>query len=232
VRSLVLSDVHADLDALERVLEDAAGRWDRLLLLGDLVGYGDAPAAVVTRLRALDPAAAVRGNHEAMLAELRAGRRPAAAAAVVATLDAHAAALSDDDLAWLAALPERAVAPSTSDAAADGVLLVHGHPDPARPFAYLLGVPAARRAAAHLPVPLAFFGHTHVPGGFLEVDGRWRPVPARAAETEVSVPAGARALLNPGSVAAARDGGPGACYLLFDHARREATIRRLGGDFA
>jgi hypothetical protein len=82
VRSLVLADVHADLEALDRVLADAAGGWDRLLLLGDLVGYGHAPAEVVDRLRALEPAAAVRGNHEAMLAALRAGRRPRAVAPI------------------------------------------------------------------------------------------------------------------------------------------------------
>jgi predicted phosphodiesterase len=229
VRSLVLSDVHADQEALERVLDDAAGRWDRLLLLGDLIGYGGAPVAVVRRLRDLRPVAAVRGNHEAMAAELRAGRRPRAGEAIVATLQAHADALDDDDLAWLVGLPERTVAAPTVEGD-PGVALVHGHPDPARPFDYLLGVPAARRAAEYMARPITFVGHTHVPGGFLEAGGRWRPVPARTAETVVTVPPGARAFLNPGSVAAARDGGAGACYLLFDHDRREATFRRVGRD--
>lgn len=227
VRSLVLSDVHAEQGALERVLDDTAGRWDRLLLLGDLIGYGDAPVAVVRRLREVRPVAAVRGNHEAMLGELLAGRRPRAAEAIVATLKVHADALDGADLAWLLDLPERTVAAPAADGDA-GVALAHGHPDPARPFDYLLGVPAARRAAEHMARPITFVGHTHVPGGFLEVEGRWRPVPARKAETVVSVPSGARAFLNPGSVAAARDGGPGACYLLFDHDKREATFVRLG----
>lgn len=107
VRHLVLSDVHADPVALERVLEDARGRWDRLLLLGDLVGYGPDAASVVSTLRALAPAALVRGNHEAMMFEILAGRRPRAAEPVVRRLREHAATLTAADLDWLAAAPLR-----------------------------------------------------------------------------------------------------------------------------
>jgi diadenosine tetraphosphatase ApaH/serine/threonine PP2A family protein phosphatase len=224
VKSLVLADVHADADALERVLEDAAGGWDRLLLLGDLIGYGREPVQVVARLRGLGPAAAVLGNHEAMLAELLAGRRPHASRAVVEALEAHAEALDEEQLRWLVSLPLRAVAPGEAGA----VGLVHANPDPDRPFDYLLGVPSARRAARYADRPVTLFGHTHVPGGFVEQDGRWRPLAARGAEALARLPAGARAFLNPGSVAAARDGGPGACYLVLDHATGEARFRRLG----
>lgn len=236
MRSLVLADVHADAGALERVLEDAAGGWDRLLLLGDLVGYGREPVHVVARLRELAPAAAVLGNHEAMLAELLAGRRPHASRAVVEALEAHAEALDEEQLRWLVSLPLRAVAPAIApaDAPADtpgeaeAVGLVHANPDPDRPFDYLLGVPSARRAARHADRRVTLFGHTHVPGGFVEQDGRWRPLAARGVETRARLPAGARAFVNPGSVAAARDGGPGACYLIVDHASGEARFRRLG----
>lgn len=247
MRSLVLADVHADAEALERVLADAAGAWDRLLLLGDLVGYGREPVHVVTRLRELGPAAAVLGNHEAMLAELLDGRHPHASRAVVEALEAHARALDDEQLRWLVSLPLRAVAPAEATVgtaagsadvppnadggapeAAEAVGLVHANPDPERPFDYLLGVPSARRAARHADRPLTLFGHTHVPGGFVEQDGRWRPLAARGAETRARLPARARAFLNPGSVAAARDGGPGACYLILDHDSGEVRFRRLG----
>ena len=63
VRYLILSDIHANIDALEAVLT-AAGPWDRLLVLGDLVGYGAAPNAVIDRVRALDPEVVIRGNHD------------------------------------------------------------------------------------------------------------------------------------------------------------------------
>ena len=64
MRYLILSDIHANMDALERVLEHAAGRWDRAIVLGDLVGYGAQPQAVVDRVRALGPDAVIRGNHD------------------------------------------------------------------------------------------------------------------------------------------------------------------------
>ena len=65
MRYLILSDIHANIDALEAVLAAApAETWDRALVLGDLVGYGAEPNAVIERVRALDPLAAIRGNHD------------------------------------------------------------------------------------------------------------------------------------------------------------------------
>ena len=61
---LVLSDIHSNLDALEAVLAAVDGQWDRLLVLGDLVGYGGEPNGVIDRIRALNPVAVIRGNHD------------------------------------------------------------------------------------------------------------------------------------------------------------------------
>src|SRR6202158_1582068 len=64
MRYLILTDVHANLEALETCLSDAKPRgYDQTLVLGDLVGYGADPNAVVERVRALRPAAIVRGTH-------------------------------------------------------------------------------------------------------------------------------------------------------------------------
>ena len=65
MRYLVLSDIHANIDALEAVLAAASSNaWDRVMVLGDLVGYGAEPNAVVDRVRALNPVAVIRGNHD------------------------------------------------------------------------------------------------------------------------------------------------------------------------
>src|SRR5512133_2958161 len=65
MRYLILSDIHANLDALEAVLLQATQiGYDRLLVLGDLVGYGGQPNEVVDRIRALSPFAIIRGNHD------------------------------------------------------------------------------------------------------------------------------------------------------------------------
>jgi len=65
MRYLVLSDLHANLQALEAVMGAVpAGAYGRVLVLGDLVGYGAAPNEVVEMIRALDPLVAIRGNHD------------------------------------------------------------------------------------------------------------------------------------------------------------------------
>lgn len=223
MRLLVLADVHADADALDRVLDDAQGAWDELILLGDLIGYGSDPVRTVRRLRSLEPVARVRGNHESMLADLVAERPVAATRAVLDVLAAHADALDGDDLAWVLDAPERAqhrVAERTLD-------LVHGSPRPGRPFEYLLGVPAARRALPHLASDLLLFGHSHVPGGFSDAGRGPRPIAVRGRETRLDLARAERWLLNPGSVGRPRDGGPAGCYLLLDLAEGKAVLRRI-----
>ena len=65
MRYLVISDIHANLEAFETVMADAAAlKYDRLLVLGDLVGYGADPNAICERVRALAPHALIRGNHD------------------------------------------------------------------------------------------------------------------------------------------------------------------------
>ena len=65
LKYLILSDIHANVDALDAVLQAATpGSWDRVLVLGDLVGYGAEPNAVIERVLALDPMATIRGNHD------------------------------------------------------------------------------------------------------------------------------------------------------------------------
>jgi hypothetical protein len=71
MRYLILSDIHANLEALEAVLGDEPAQdHDRLIVLGDLVGYGADPNAVVERIRAANPLAIVRGNHDKVAAGL------------------------------------------------------------------------------------------------------------------------------------------------------------------
>ena len=64
VRYLLLSDMHGNIDAFEAVLADADGDWDRVIVLGDLVGYGAEPNLVIDKVRSLDPLTVIRGNHD------------------------------------------------------------------------------------------------------------------------------------------------------------------------
>src|SRR6478609_5448795 len=101
MRYLVLSDIHANLEALEAVLAEAAG-FDRALVLGDVVGYGADPNAVVDRLRGIRDATFIRGNHDKVATGLESvtGFNHLARHAIEWT----ASALTPDNRDWVAAL--------------------------------------------------------------------------------------------------------------------------------
>ena len=101
MRYLVLTDIHANLEALETCLTDAGDRrCDATLVLGDLVGYGADPNAVIARVQALQPRAIVRGNHDKVACgvEQAEGFNSVAKSAARWTLEV----LTPEHRAWLA----------------------------------------------------------------------------------------------------------------------------------
>jgi len=102
MRLLVLSDLHANLTALEAALSAAKGSWDRVVCLGDVVGYGPDPNEVTSQIREMG-AVTIRGNHDKAVADLMVTDdfNPIARAAVQWTR----AQLSNENMAWLASLP-------------------------------------------------------------------------------------------------------------------------------
>ena len=217
MRILVLSDVHANIRALDAVL-DAAGPVDGVWHLGDTVGYGPDPDAVVARLAELGTLG-VRGNHDAAALG---GRE-----IELFNVDARRAmewtkrVIGPATKAWLAALPL-----SRQEA---GVTLVHGSPrDPT--WEYITSAPVARANLAVLETTYGMFGHTHLPIAFRDERGLIETVaPMDGSTVRLD---DRRALLNPGSVGQPRDGIPTASYLVFDPERREAQWGRVGYDIA
>jgi diadenosine tetraphosphatase ApaH/serine/threonine PP2A family protein phosphatase len=228
VRLLVLSDVHANLEAAEACLE-AAPAYDLAVDLGDIVGYGASPNEVVARLRPLCRLH-VRGNHDKAAAGLTGleGFNPIAAAAAEWTRHA----LTPSHLAWLRTLPPGpAHLPEIKD-----VLWVHG--SPLGEDEYLIGMYQAVTPLLQLNCALAFFGHTHLQGGFcLEGDFCREILPGiDPGNAPVSAPfdlsSGAKYLINPGSVGQPRDGDWRAAFALFDSDRRTVTFHRVPYDLA
>jgi predicted phosphodiesterase len=217
MRVLVISDVHANIRALDAVLE-AAGEVDALWHLGDVVGYGPDPDGVVNRLRSRN-AMGVRGNHDAAavgdlgVEDFNVAAREA--------MEWTRATIAPSTRAWLEALPERATAGEYT--------LVHGSPrDPI--WEYITSTGIARANLAAFDTPFCLFGHTHQPAVFREDDGR---VSALGPATGSMVGLGdGRALVNPGSVGQPRDGIRTASYLVLDTDRREARWRRAAYDIA
>jgi predicted phosphodiesterase len=216
----VLSDVHANLEALDAVLADVEQRGcDALVCLGDFVGYGPDPVGCVARLRGRLRMAVV-GNHD----RAAVGERPIddfnpfAQEAIVWTR-AH---LDADTRAYLLALPERADL--------DGLLFVHG--SPRRPVdEYIVDGRTARASFVADPFRIAFVGHTHVPAIFEEAHHR-----VRLAEWLPGIPTPLRRdhryIVNAGSVGQPRDSNRDAAYVVFDAEERSVTLLRVPYDLA
>jgi predicted phosphodiesterase len=212
VRILLLSDIHANLEAMEACLA-AAPSFDAAVNLGDIVGYGASPNEVTERSRDLGKIF-VRGNHDKAatgVMELD-DFNPMAAAAALWTRNQ----LTPENLKWLSELPHGPVPlPSEPE-----VQLVHGSPNDEDEYVVSLG--DALAPLITLGSPLTFFGHTHLQGGFFAngsaADG-FRPEYKTVGQAE-SVPlhlkTDARYLINPGSVGQPRDGDWRAAFALYD----------------
>jgi diadenosine tetraphosphatase ApaH/serine/threonine PP2A family protein phosphatase len=217
MRYLVLSDIHANIDALNAVLADAARHGDaRILLLGDLVGYGADPNGVIERVRGLQVAASVRGNHD----RVACGLDGAEDFNTVARESAHrtAEALTDGNREYLSGLP---VGPLAVD---DLVEICHGTPfdEDAYVFDEMDAVYALRAASR----PLCLFGHTHSPLA-LSMAGDEVEFTAVTPASTIRMKDGVRYLVNVGSVGQPRDGDPRAAYGIVDVERREITCCRV-----
>jgi len=219
MRYLVLTDIHANLEALDVCLADAKTRgYDRTLVLGDLVGYGPDPNTVIDRVQALAPTAIVRGNHNKVACGLEQaeGFNTVAKSAAHWTLDTLTPAYRE----WLAALP---AGPRNVD---DLIEICHG--SPFDEDAYIFDELDAVRALKVQNRQLCLFGHTHYPITFELSDESFDTVgAASSAEMHVQMRDGCKYLINPGSVGQPRDGDPRAAYAIVDTKERRVELYRI-----
>jgi diadenosine tetraphosphatase ApaH/serine/threonine PP2A family protein phosphatase len=204
---------------LETCLADAETRQcERTLFLGDLIGYGADPNAVVERVRDLQPAVMVRGNHDKVVfgmdqAEGFNAIAKSAAAWMLETLTPH-------NREWVAALPQ---GPQAVD---DLVEICHGAPYDED--AYIFDEADARLALSISQRPLCLFGHTHYPVTFELADNAFSSIgPTINGEARLELRDGVKYLLNPGSVGQPRDGDPRAAYAIVDTTARQVELFRL-----
>ncbi len=203
MKTLLISDVHANLTALEAVLTDA-GSFDATWCLGDLVGYGPDPNECVERVAALPNLQCVMGNHDAAalrLIEIDAFN-PEARAALVWTQKR----LSETNAAFLNERPEMITV--------DQITLAHG--SPRQPvWEYLLDTRTATANFEYFDTLYCFVGHTHLPVIYYLPDDQ-RIAHLIVPENTTQVTLAPRAIINPGSVGQPRDRDPRAAYALLD----------------
>ena len=218
MRALLLSDIHANLEALDAVLNDASahGGFDAIWCLGDTVGYGPDPGECIGRLRDFD-LLAVAGNHD-YAAVGKIDYNDFNGAAQESTIWT-AEQLTGDEAEFLSALP--------LVAQMDRFTLVHGSlVDPL--VEYLLDGYSANATLALLQTPLCLVGHSHLPFICRENDGAPRFVDFT--EGAVTRWGEERWIINPGSVGQPRDRDPRPSYGILDSAAGTLERRRVEYD--
>jgi diadenosine tetraphosphatase ApaH/serine/threonine PP2A family protein phosphatase len=226
VRILIISDIHANLQALEAALE-AAPEHDVVVNLGDVVGYGANPNEVVKVSRGLGKIF-VRGNHDKAASGIDDAKdfNPIAAAAIQWTR----ANLMPETHEWLKGLPS---GPMPLDGVPE-VQLVHG--SPRDEDEYLMYGRDARAVLETVQPTVTFFGHTHLQGSFLSEDEAARFYLVSYEKIKKSekfafpLESGEKYLINPGSVGQPRDGDWRAAFAMFDTNTRVVTFFRVPYD--
>jgi diadenosine tetraphosphatase ApaH/serine/threonine PP2A family protein phosphatase len=225
MRALLVSDVHANLEALTAVIA-AAPAHDAVWNLGDVVGYGANPNEVIDRVRQIG-STFVRGNHDRACCGLSNldDFNPVAGRAARWTR----AVLTEEHTQWLQAMAAGPVTP-------DGPTVSCVHGSLLDEDQYVLTVRDAWQPLCQAQTRINFFGHTHVQGGFATNGHEWfRLTPQYHSRDEVEsydlqLRDGARYMLNPGSVGQPRDGDWRAAFALYDDVARMVTFYRVPYD--
>jgi predicted phosphodiesterase len=222
MRYLIVSDIHANLTALDASLEAAKGRWEKAVCLGDVVGYGPDPNEVIDRIREID-AVTIRGNHDKAGSGLADAEdfNPVARAVALWTRNQ----LRPGNHEWLEKLP-------AGPLRVNDFSIVHGAVNDEDE--YLFAPAQAVDSLAEARSPVTFFGHTHVQGGFklhedsvsvlhVKPSADNRPATLEIDPTTVY-------MVNPGSIGQPRDGDPRAAFAIADLSHKAVEFWRVPYD--
>lgn len=218
MRSIIVSDIHSNLEALQSVLKDAEqrGGFDEIWSLGDLVGYGPDPVECIDLIRQYETRS-VAGNHDlAAIGRLSVEAFNVYAAAAAAWTTTQ---LSSEHLDYLGGLPLKIET--------EGFTAVHGSPrDPV--WEYVVSPASATGSFHHFDTPRCLVGHSHIP--FI-----CRPKDSSAVFLEFPnnkpVSLGSdRLIVNPGGVGQPRDGDPRSSYAIYQSNDGVVTHHRVEYD--
>ncbi len=214
MRILVMSDIHANYTALVAVLKEA-GEVDETWCLGDLVGYGPDPNAVVEEVRDIKNLTCLLGNHDVAAI----GKMPLETFNGDArkSLMHHEKILSASNMDLLNSLPSKTKVRGEAT-------MAHGSPrDPL--WEYILNTLSARLNFDHFDTPWCFVGHSHIQCMF-ELNQKNDRVTLEQVKPDITISLHPKLILNPGSVGQPRDRDPRAAFAIYDTEARTWTPRR------
>jgi predicted phosphodiesterase len=218
MKYLILSDIHANREALAAVLAYVKRKpWDRAVCLGDLVGYGADPNQTIDTIRRLKPLTAIRGNHDKVCSGIEEGElfnRIALEAAMWTRQK-----LTRSNHQWLRNLPQGPLLVDESFAISHGT--------PIDEDAYIFGEIEALNVFRQTEHSLCFFGHSHFPVIFALSPDAITTILTIAPHFHFKLRKGVRYLVNPGSIGQPRDGNPLASFAMYDTKSQTVSIHRI-----
>lgn len=218
MKYLILSDIHGNIDALNSALIEVNSiKFDKYVVLGDLVSYGASPNEVVKRIIGLNPVIAIRGNHDKVAVGISDGRDFNYAARDAALWTRRK--LLPENREYVSNLTKGPVE-------VDGLFeIVHGSPWDEE--FYIFSHRHALNAFQHSDKKLIFFGHTHIPVIWSLGDDILEGEAVTNDQYEYSLEEGKRYLINPGSVGQPRDGNPKSSLAIFDSDEMKIQFLRI-----
>jgi predicted phosphodiesterase len=213
----IIADIHANLEALQVVLEDIKSQQcTHVACVGDVVGYNANPKECLDIIRSMN-VPCVKGNHDeyCSIDENLEGFNPAAAEAVNWTRQQ----LSEEDKQWLRELKYIRLVGSFS--------IVHATLDVPQRWGYVFDKLAAAASFTYQNTAVCFFGHTHVPVAFIRDS-----VVRGGTYSKFKVEPGRKYFVNVGSVGQPRDNNPKAAYAIYNLDESSIELRRLDYDIA
>jgi predicted phosphodiesterase len=213
----IISDIHGNLEALEAVLESLSReKIDKVICIGDIVGYGADPSECMKKTRALDPVI-VLGNHDAACIDMTHTRyfNDVARDAILWTRER----LGSDDVEFLKKL--RLVYKNKD------LTMVHGTLQEPEVFHYLFDKHMASETFGLMKTRVCFVGHSHVPGIF-SYTGKNNI--SYFYKEKMKLAKNNRAIINVGSIGQPRDGDPRLCYCVYDASEKRVELKKISYD--
>lgn len=219
-RVAIISDIHGNIDALAEVLKDIQkAQVKHIICLGDIVGYGGAPADCVRAVRS-HCQEVVMGNHEAMTVFEDISYLKTMPRQIMRPIELARKVVNTRDLNWMRNLP--------LTAEINGIAVTHASLYRPSSFPYVFSMADARRHFDAQTTSVSFHGHSHVPVVWEENEDEisvYKPTASKA-----RLPKENRYSINVGSVGQPRDGDPRASYVIYDVEKRDVTFCRVPYD--
>ena len=221
MRLAVFGDIHGNIEALNAVVEDMAGRHiHRYMCLGDMVGYGACPNECIEVIRSLPKMNCVLGNHDAAAVWRYSpySMTKDAKEVILWTIDQ----LYEENSRFLQQLPVMQVA--------GNLCFVHANPYNPEAYRYVINKKYAMRSFASARRQITFIGHSHRP--VVITRKNFFQVTFESVHGSKCIPADVKKkqIINAGSVGQPRDGDPRACYCIFDTRENRLEFHRIEYD--